>query len=66
MSSHFATVLLGEEPERAGQIKARLLLACGCVIEMAVASDRILSTVDGSRRAVGKYPCPREHPVCKP
>jgi|GEM_PF-1212809 len=63
MTLHSAQELLAETQEPDGRVRARLRLVCGCVIERAVASDRILEAEDGRRFAVGKYPCPLDHPV---
>lgn len=45
---------------------AELELACGCVVTRTIARDRILETNEGERRAIGKYPCPLDHPVRRP
>ncbi len=43
-------------------VEVTLRLACGCVIERRIARDRLLE-LGGELRAVGKYPCPQDHPV---
>lgn len=45
---------------------ATLELDCGCIVTRTIARDRILVTDDGAKRAIGKYPCPRDHPVRRP
>ena len=50
-------------PAGPGRLRARLLLVCGCEVERELAEDRVLTRGDGSRFAVGKYPCPRGHPA---
>jgi hypothetical protein len=52
--------------ETAAGYEATLELACGCVVTRAIARDRILVTEEGERRAIGKYPCPLDHPVRRP
>lgn len=49
--------------EQGDGYEATLLLACGCEVTRTIARDRILFTEDGERRAIGKYPCPLDHPV---
>ena len=57
-----STARLGTDPP---EVLAVIELACGCVVERVLASDRILETVDGLQIAVGKYPCPVGHPLAK-
>lgn len=57
-----SSVIVGESPPK---VRAVIELACGCVVERVLASDRILETMDGLRIAVGKYPCPVGHPLAK-
>ena len=42
---------------------ATLTLACGCTTTLVIAADRIAESTGGERFAVGKYPCPKGHPV---
>ncbi|MFT3843403.1 MAG: hypothetical protein QM723_40850 [Myxococcaceae bacterium] len=65
MASQAVSKLLEESPAADGQLKVRLELVCGCVIEKTVAADRVIDTVDGLRLPVGKYSCPLDHPVQK-
>ncbi len=53
----------GAQPTR---IAATLELACGCMVEVEVDHNRIFTADDGVRLAVGKYPCPLNHPVSRP
>ena len=46
----------------ADRVRAQIRLRCGCVVDMEIASDRILQRPDGTDFAVGKYPCPEGHP----
>lgn len=65
MASQAAVALLRETPipGAPARIEAVLELACGCTVTRVVAADRIAETVDGERIPVGKYPCPKGHPV---
>lgn len=65
MPSHAALRLLRETP-RDGRLDVQLVLACGCTVEKTVPPDRVLERPDGTRFAVGKYPCPLGHPVKPP
>ncbi len=62
MASQAAIALLEWEAIDEQRVRARLRLACGCVVTREIARDRILDDVDPPR-AVGKYPCPLGHPV---
>ncbi len=66
MPSHSARRLVSEKPAAPGRIEAEIELVCGCVIRREVAADRIATFEDGGRFPVGKYPCPKGHPVAKP
>jgi hypothetical protein len=66
MASQAVQQLLEELPAEDGRLKVRLRLICGCEIERNVEADRVISTVDGVRLAVGKYSCPLGHPVVRP
>lgn len=46
-------------------VDVKLRLACGCVVERRIARDRLLE-LGGRITAVGKYPCPVDHPVGPP
>lgn len=65
MASQAVAKLLDESPAANGELKVRLELVCGCVIDKTVAADRVIDTVDGLRLAVGKYSCPLDHPVVR-
>jgi len=65
MVSQAADALLAAEsisgqPDR---VRATIRLRCGCEITRDIAADRILDRPDGTRFAVGKYPCPAGHPA---
>lgn len=59
MASGFtAEEILGTMPdEESGTTVVRARLACGCIMEKMVANDKIVSSRDGKRTLVGKYPC---------
>jgi hypothetical protein len=65
MASQAVDELLEELPAADGRLQVRLRLICGCEIEKTVAGDRVITTVDGLRLAVGKYSCPLDHPVVR-
>lgn len=48
------------------RVVATLELLCGCTITRTIAEDRIVERASGERFAVGKYPCPQDHPVRAP
>lgn len=50
-------------PDDPARVDVRLRLRCGCVVQRQIAADRILDRPDGTRFAVGKYPCPASHPA---
>ena len=68
MVSQAARALLSEAPVpgEPGQVRVTLQLVCGCTVERNIAADRIIATVEGKRLAVGKYPCPLDHPARPP
>ena len=66
MVAQAAIELREVQPASPGRLRATLLLACGCVIEREIAADRVLERDDGSRFAVGKYPCPAGHAAGPP
>jgi|JI6StandDraft_1071083.scaffolds.fasta_scaffold1183967_2 hypothetical protein len=66
MPSQGAKAVLALRDADEGARVATLELACGCVVTRTIAADRILETEDGERRAIGKYPCPLDHPVRAP
>jgi hypothetical protein len=63
MASQGATALLRDHPRADGRREVRLRLSCGCEVDLVVTADRVQTSVDGERFAVGKYPCPQGHPV---
>ncbi len=65
MASQAVQQLLEESRPADGRLRVRLKLVCGCEVEKTVEADRVIDTVDGLRLAVGKYPCPLEHPVVR-
>ena len=61
MPSHAATLI---DAARAGDHWAvRARLACGCELILEVPLDRVLEVEGGAKILVGKYPCPKQHPV---
>ena len=71
MPSQSAIAILDVRPHPSSvpgeeRVQARLRLTCGCVVERTIAADRILTASDGATIAVGKYPCPEDHPVQAP
>jgi hypothetical protein len=49
------------------RVAVTLELQCGCTITRTLPEDRIVERgPSGERFAVGKYPCPRGHPVRAP
>ena len=63
MVAQAAQALREVAPAGPGRLRARLLLVCGCEIERELAEDRVITRADGSRFAIGKYPCPAGHPA---
>jgi hypothetical protein len=47
----------------ADRVRATIRLRCGCIVELAIAEDRIVQRPDGRSFPVGKYPCPLGHPA---
>lgn len=66
MPSHAVRTLLSESPRPDGALELELELVCGCRVRVSASADRVVTTVDGARLAVGKYPCPNGHPVRRP
>ena len=64
MPSHSASLI--DAVARDGQWEVRARLACGCEVDLRVPMDRVLETTDAAWILVGKYPCPRQHPVQRP
>lgn len=62
MASQAALTILEEHP--GGRVK--VVLACGCEVELVLDENRLITTDDGTRLVIGKYPCPLGHPVRKP
>ena len=57
-SAYVAEEVLGYMPdEESGTTVVRARLACGCIMEKMVPNDRIVSTREGKRQLMGKYPC---------
>jgi hypothetical protein len=57
-TEHAAEEILGTMPdEESGTTVVRARLACGCIMEKMVPNARLVSTKDGKRTLVGKYPC---------
>ncbi|MDP1922992.1 MAG: hypothetical protein Q8L14_42505 [Myxococcales bacterium] len=53
-------------PRSDGRVDAEVELVCGCVITRALDENRLIVTDDGAQLVVGKYPCPKGHPVVRP
>jgi hypothetical protein len=47
-------------------VVATLELQCGCQVVRTLPDDRIVERPGGERFAVGKIPCPVDHPVRAP
>ena len=54
-----------ERPLADGRAEVALELACGCALVRRLDERRLVTTVEGARLAVGKYPCPVGHPVAR-
>ncbi|MEM1414611.1 MAG: hypothetical protein AAGH15_06915 [Myxococcota bacterium] len=65
MASQRALEVLETRMAGPGRVHARLRLACGCEFEKEIAADRVQELEGGGRLAVGKYPCPNDHPVAR-
>lgn len=65
MPSHSATLVEGT-PSRSASWEVLARLACGCEVRLTVPADRLVQTVQGTQILVGKYPCPKGHPVVRP
>jgi hypothetical protein len=64
MASQVAIRVVRMEKLTETRVRATLELACGCEVTREIAADRIVDdAADGVVRAVGKYPCPVDHPV---
>ena len=63
MPSHAATLIEARADGDRWKVRARL--ACGCEVSLEVPEDRVLE-VEGGKILVGKYPCPKQHPVTRP
>ena len=59
MASAFtAEEVLGTMPDdESGTTVVRARLACGCIMEKMVPTDRLVATREGKPQLVGKYPC---------
>ena len=67
MVSQSAVRIISERSSDTGtHLDATLELACGCEVTVKVEPQRIFTADDGVRLAVGKYPCPLNHPVSRP
>ncbi|MDX2013062.1 MAG: hypothetical protein SFW67_22905 [Myxococcaceae bacterium] len=66
MSFHGVRRIVSELALPDGRVEATLELHCGCTIARRLDENRLLTAEDGARLAVGKYPCPRGHPVAGP
>lgn len=66
MVSQSAVRIVSEGPPSEGKTPVRLQLACGCEIDTRLDENRLITAVDGTRLAIGKYPCPKDHPVTRP
>jgi hypothetical protein len=64
VASQRALKIVGSDPKGEGVV-ATLELACGCIHTFDIESDRLLETVNGDTIAVGKYPCPKGHPLAR-
>ena len=65
MATQRALRVLESEPHGAAESRVTLELACGCRATLNIASDRIQTTLEGERIAVGKYSCPEGHETAK-
>jgi hypothetical protein len=63
MVSQSAVRIVSEGAPSEGKTPVRLLLACGCEIDTRLDENRLITALDGARLAIGKYPCPKDHPV---
>jgi hypothetical protein len=66
MSAHGARRLVKSTPRPDGRVDAEFELVCGCVITRALDGNRLIVTEDGASLVVGKYPCPKDHPIVRP
>jgi hypothetical protein len=64
MPSHAVSQLVEARPDaKSGRVDVRMVLACGCEVELSLEPARLCETVEGRTLVVGKYPCPVNHPV---
>ncbi len=66
MTAHAARRLVKSTPRSDGRVDAEVELVCGCVITRVLDENRLIVTDDGAQLVVGKYPCPKGHPVVRP
>ncbi len=66
VASQAAVDILEERPRADGSSDVRLRLVCGCEVRVALDGNRLITAEDGVRLVIGKYPCPKGHPVVKP
>jgi len=65
MSAHAARRLVKSTPRADGRVDAKVELVCGCVITRVLDENRLIVTDEGVQLVVGKYPCPKGHPVVR-
>ncbi|MEM9069291.1 MAG: hypothetical protein AAGE52_12330 [Myxococcota bacterium] len=66
VTSHSAIKLVAHRGVGEGRVEATLVLACGCEVTRTMRADRIQEIEGGGLLVVGKYPCPKRHPVRPP
>ncbi|MCH9687475.1 MAG: hypothetical protein K0V04_38935 [Deltaproteobacteria bacterium] len=68
MASHAVQRLLSStpSPDDSTRVEVCVELACGCRLTRTIAADRIVERPGGESFAVGKFPCPLDHPVRRP
>jgi hypothetical protein len=66
VSLHGVRRIVSEVALPDGRAEVTLELVCGCVIARRLDGNRLVIAEDGVRLAVGKYPCPKGHPVRAP
>lgn len=57
---------LGPDPDDSTRVCATVELTCGCTVTRSLPEDRIVERPGGEHFAVGKIPCPHDHPVRAP